>query len=365
MMVSLYTFTEFHEILDRFSQVYQPELLIECPAASIVRTLKPRAKRVCRFCGRRNPDTKFNNRPHIIPELLGNRYLISDFECDECNELFSPWENDLAHFLGAVRAVHQVRGKKLPGFTSLHEKVKVRNKDFYGVKDAITISRDGVDNDNFQFDSTTGTLKIRYTKQPYTRLKVYKALLKIALSVMPERYVDDYERLFSLLQRDDEDKLARFAKVGISKVPIRPVYPRCHINKRISNEVKAYTHTFSLYFQDYVFELAIPLHKADMAVAQPNDDYRIYPCPPLFFEKPDDGLISECDFMWADFSSSTQVREPQELTITVPPEVFNNTPAFNPETGEIREPSDVAPEFVTVYMTRGDDLPSFPMGTSQ
>lgn len=361
-LVYLYTFTELHEILDRFTQVYQPELLVECPVTSIVRTLKPHAERVCRFCGRRKPDTKFNHRPHIIPELLGNRYLISDFECDECNKFFSSWENDLANFLGAVRTVHRVQAKeKVPTFTSLHKEVTVRKEGFYGVKDAIKISRYGIENDNFQFDSSTGTLKIRYTKQPYAPLKVYKALLKIALSVMPEQHLGDYESLLSLLLCDEADKLAQFAKVWVSKVPIRPVYPRCHINKRVSSEVKAYMHTFSLYFQDYVFELAIPLHKADMAVARKEDEYHAYPCPPLFFEKPDDNLLNECVFTWADFSSSVPVRVPEELTLSAPPEAFRNRPVYNMNTSEFEEPPTEEPQFVAVYMTLGDELPTFPI----
>jgi hypothetical protein len=361
MLVSFYTFTEFHEALNRFTSLYQPELLVECVAASIVRTLKPRAERVCRFCGRRTPDTKFNKQAHIIPELLGNKYLISDFECDACNEHFSTFENDLANFLGAARTVHQVQAKeKVPTFKSLRGEVTVREEDFYGVKDAIKISRDGVENDNFQFDSATGALKIRYTKQPYTPVKVYKALLKIALSVMPEQHMPDYARLLSLLRHDEDNKLAQFAKVGISKVSIRPDYPRCHVAKRISSEVKACTHTFSLYFQDYVFEVTLPLHKADRALESKGSDNIIYACPPLFFEKPDDNLVSECSFRWADFSSDEPVRDQEELILTAPPEAFKNRPVYDTNTNVFTEPPAEEPQFVTIYFTRGDELPTFP-----
>lgn len=42
----------------------------------------------CRFCGRKYPDVKFNKVAHAISHMVENRYLKSDYECDECNEIF-------------------------------------------------------------------------------------------------------------------------------------------------------------------------------------------------------------------------------------------------------------------------------------
>lgn len=76
MTVSFYTFTGLHEVLENYSKIYELEHLAFCLGESIKRTLKPRAERVCRFCGLNNSDTKFSNIPHVIPELLGNNEVV-------------------------------------------------------------------------------------------------------------------------------------------------------------------------------------------------------------------------------------------------------------------------------------------------
>jgi len=63
-----------------------------------------RAKRiVCRYCNRSAPQTSFSNISHGIPQFTGNTGYIAVDECDQCNEMFSVYESDLAHFLGVSR----------------------------------------------------------------------------------------------------------------------------------------------------------------------------------------------------------------------------------------------------------------------
>jgi HNH endonuclease len=47
-----------------------------------------KSKRVCRFCGRKQPDVTFKNVAHAISESLGNKKIILYEECDECNARF-------------------------------------------------------------------------------------------------------------------------------------------------------------------------------------------------------------------------------------------------------------------------------------
>ena len=44
--------------------------------------------RVCRFCKQKYPSGKFNSIAHTISEALGNKKLITNDECDECNSYF-------------------------------------------------------------------------------------------------------------------------------------------------------------------------------------------------------------------------------------------------------------------------------------
>jgi hypothetical protein len=93
IVLHLYTLAKFRDALTGFGNIYPPflEQIVLCPTESIKRTLKPRRERVCRFCGLGADKTKFNKDAHAIPELLGNKHLLSDSECDACNEWKTIW----------------------------------------------------------------------------------------------------------------------------------------------------------------------------------------------------------------------------------------------------------------------------------
>ena len=44
--------------------------------------LGDKANRQCRFCEKRSPEVTFRKKAHAIPELLGNKSLITYYECD-------------------------------------------------------------------------------------------------------------------------------------------------------------------------------------------------------------------------------------------------------------------------------------------
>lgn len=72
-----------------------------------------KTKRVCRFCGRSQPETSFKKKAHAISESLGNKNLICLEECDECNSRFSKTiEQDIAHIFSLNLTLHGVFGKK-------------------------------------------------------------------------------------------------------------------------------------------------------------------------------------------------------------------------------------------------------------
>lgn len=366
MTVSFYTFTGLEEALGNYSKIYELEHLAFPPGESMKRTLKPRAARVCRFCGLNSSNTRFNNIPHVIPESLGNKYLISDFECDTCNTHFSGPENDLANFLGAARAFNNVQAKnKVPQFTSLGGQVVVKKEGFYGVENSTKIVRNSVENDSFTFNLATGACEIKYLKQPYTPLKVYKALLKIAMSVMPEQHMDDYRELLRLLLVDEHNSLQpHAAAVLVHELPLAVAspLPRCHVDRRTDDSVKACTHVFSLYFQNVVFELPIPLHQRDVTNGVYDDSsFRWYMHPPLFFVKPNETLLNGYRREIKNLSGNEVTREQEFMTFDTAVDALKNTVLFDPSTGETKVTNGVLPEdIVGVYIVRGDERPTFP-----
>lgn len=90
--IRFYSFKGNEENLIEFFENYEIENIF-IPPDKVVKNLKKRPDRVCRYCGLNATQATFKKEAHIIPHLMGNRYLVSDFECDKCNELFSKYEN--------------------------------------------------------------------------------------------------------------------------------------------------------------------------------------------------------------------------------------------------------------------------------
>ena len=65
----------------------------------------------CRFCGGKPPEKTFKNRAHAVSELLGNKIMVSLFECDDCNKRFAGFEDDLAKMTLPARSIGGVIGK--------------------------------------------------------------------------------------------------------------------------------------------------------------------------------------------------------------------------------------------------------------
>lgn len=139
---------------------------------------------VCRFCSRSAPGVKFRKEAHAIPELAGNGTLLSYFECDECNQRFSAFEDDLGKLTLVERVAGQVLGKR--GVPSAKTKQKLSRIDL-GPKGFDIKSHEG--DPIAEIDHEAKTLTISVSPQPYRPLGVFKALVKVALTLMDEQDV--------------------------------------------------------------------------------------------------------------------------------------------------------------------------------
>src|SRR4051812_8829229 len=72
----------------------------------------------CRFCYKEFPDTNFKMIAHAIPEFMGNKSLISKFECDTCNQYFGKLENEFASFMLPFNTLAATinKGNKIPKY---------------------------------------------------------------------------------------------------------------------------------------------------------------------------------------------------------------------------------------------------------
>ena len=137
--------------------------------------------RVCRFCGHTEPTVSFRKKPMCT----GARRIpnaVSLYECDDCNDRFSAFEDDLASMTLLQRVAGQVLGKK--GVPS----AKTRKK-----KSRIDMGLGGFDIQEHdgdpisKIDDKNRTLTIAIAPQSYRPVGAYKALVKIAYHLRGRR----------------------------------------------------------------------------------------------------------------------------------------------------------------------------------
>lgn len=151
----------------------------------------------CRFCGRSAPEVKFSKIPHTVPELLGNRTLVSHYECDECNVRFGKLEADLGAMTALERLAAQVRGKGgVPSAKSRLGKSRVDMRE-----EGFHIQQ--YEGDEFlSLNEEDKTLTLTISPQRFRPLAVYKSLLKAALSIVDPEDVAEMPEAIAWLRAE-------------------------------------------------------------------------------------------------------------------------------------------------------------------
>jgi hypothetical protein len=157
----------------------------------------------CRFCGGEPPKSTFKKRAHAVSELLGNKIMVSLYECDNCNERFGRFEDDLGKMTLPMRSIGGVIGKNgIPKLLTVSRggtrKPTMEHKD-----GNLNFSHDVGDDIGFVEDAVNKTLTVTYVEQPYRPLAVYKALCKSAFTLLPSDDLTNFEELRQWLLQDD------------------------------------------------------------------------------------------------------------------------------------------------------------------
>ena len=148
------------------------------------------SERRCRFCGKSEPEVSFRNKAHAVPELLGNKCLISMNECDACNEFFaSDYEDHLAKWFGPMRSLCQMQGKKgTPKYKSDEFTAERGDK---GMK--LFVKSDSSRMNIKEGSSGTFKIPVEMKTQPYIPVRAAKAFIKSAISVLPKELLSECE----------------------------------------------------------------------------------------------------------------------------------------------------------------------------
>lgn len=143
-------------------------------------------EKICRFCRKKEPEVKFKENAHAISEQLGNHTVFLLNECDTCNDIFSVYEDSFAKYLGALRTVCRIEGKhKIPKYLGDDNTISLE------VGNGGTIIQEIRGSGHVEISDKQ--IDMEFEKQPYVPIDVYKALVTMALSIMPDNEFKEFE----------------------------------------------------------------------------------------------------------------------------------------------------------------------------
>lgn len=163
--------------------------------------LGDKQNRACRFCGLSTPAVTFNLVAHAIPELMGNKSLISYYECDNCNQFFGRTiENDLGNWSKPNRTFARIRGKTgVPTLKKGGPNPGWRIE--YG--EAGFDFREYEDDPIFAIDEAKKQVRFDLKRDSYTPVAVLKAFAKINLTIMPSDELPNFKEALAWIREPD------------------------------------------------------------------------------------------------------------------------------------------------------------------
>lgn len=254
-----FTGEEFKAELDRAQEMFL-DLLdnynIDQPRTdrrTIIGT-KNKSSRICRFCEKGISDgATFRKVAHAISEGLGNKNIILADECDSCNEYFGKEiEPQLITHLDIYRAFLGIKGKKgLPTITFKNGKI-THNDEM-----AVVITRD------FEKISDEEFVVMLETNNKFNPLKLYKALVKIALSTISSDVMHHFRTTYEWLSSD------KGATVELPKIARCVLHSGFTKHPEITNYVRksddySLPHLFSEFrIGSFLYVFIVPFSKKD------------------------------------------------------------------------------------------------------
>lgn len=220
---------------------------------------------VCRFCGKdkENDGETFPHNGHAISELIGNKSLFLDNECDTCNQKYGrKLEDQFAKYLGPARTIAQTIGKKgIPSYKNNDGTFRIDvTKTEVLIQDVVDSGRAKIYEDHVDF---------HLTKQTYTPIAAFKALVFMALSIMPEDEFKAFKDTVDWIKEESHEiskyNMSDYASHVIERfVPgPKPLPIQAFVARRKRNVYDAPYCFFVLEFDNFSFQIMVPCPEKD------------------------------------------------------------------------------------------------------
>lgn len=156
-----------------------------------------KAKRRCRFCGKTGAEN-FHDVAHAIQDSLGNKLLICNEECDECNHTLNCIEDHFLHVMDFRRAIYQISRKKSAKCATVIGYNCVVKPNDEGEAEVYLMDEDLPPKDQ----RGEPFLYKLCNKAVLTNEGVYKALVKMVLDLIPSNEVCHFQQTINWLKPD-------------------------------------------------------------------------------------------------------------------------------------------------------------------
>jgi hypothetical protein len=231
----------------------------------------------CRFCGLSEPKVTFSGVAHAIPECTGNRSLTSDYECDGCNAIFGEGiENDFGNWSKPQRTMSGISGKKgVPAHKDTNAGWRFEQTDG---RFQVTQGHDPI----AIVDEDTSQITLTLRRDAYTPIAVLKAFTKMALALLPEAELPNFQAALSWIRNPDHSvALVNDFPVLYTFVP--GVAPFAGITaillRRLSDDLPVPYLTFVLTYGNEVFQTIVPCPARDTAISGKPVHFLRFPNP--------------------------------------------------------------------------------------
>ena len=178
---------------------------------------KDKEKRICRYCHRDSSETSFNEVAHTVSEGLGNKGIITNDECDECNGYFGKnVEPALLEYLDFFRVWYGVHGKK----GKIHHKYggnyELEKTDDNSIKLDITLTDEDI---AALSENSLGDVNLR-SHIEIAKQDIYRTLVKYALGILQPENMPPFEKTVEWLRGKREVKKLPIVRIEMALEPV-------------------------------------------------------------------------------------------------------------------------------------------------
>ena len=239
----------------------------------------------CRFCGREFPDVTFKKIAHAISHMVGNRVLKSDYECDMCNQFFSTYETEYSSYMNLYHTMFMVHGKGgIPKYKLSHKensKIEIENDNTIKIniqegEEPLIVWE--------EIDKANNTIEIK-GKRTYTPQNVLKALVKMALTIIPKDELQNLSNTKNWLMGKSSEGCILPVCLRFYRNPL--LFTSVMIFKKKDSIYTPLPHyVFCLAYRNIVIQMPIPMVDLDIQFKRKKDEFPLIPTPLDEYSKP-------------------------------------------------------------------------------